>query len=171
MQSDVSYIYTFFICQHSDIDSAVSTTCVGNRHLAEICQSIYMLIASLWMNYVYLHFQLSNDPSNVLQTGSNDLICDSLYLIAPLMIKIYSMLLLIMYRVICFHIIKLFFRNECVIYSLTQLRLCNCINTTAEASFCALSCGGDGLRISLCPDRRVNTDQNLPPNRLACYHV
>lgn len=56
--------------------------------------------------------------------------------------------------------------------------MCNTQADTLEAPQCvtikvevSLSCGGGGLRISLCPDRQVNTDQRLCLNRLACYHV
>lgn len=34
-----------------------------------------------------------------------------------------------------------------------------------------MSCGGGGLRMSLCPDTRVNTDQELLLDRLASSHV
>lgn len=34
-----------------------------------------------------------------------------------------------------------------------------------------MSCGGGGHRMSLCPDTRVNTDQELLLNRLASSHV
>lgn len=34
-----------------------------------------------------------------------------------------------------------------------------------------MSCGGGGLRMSLCPDTRVNTDRELLLNRLASSHV
>lgn len=46
-----------------------------------------------------------------------------------------------------------------------------CTLLKAEVSLRALSCGGGGLRIILCPDRKVNTDQRLRLNRLTRYHV
>lgn len=34
-----------------------------------------------------------------------------------------------------------------------------------------MSCGGGGLRMSLCPDTGVNTEQELLLNRLASAHI
>lgn len=34
-----------------------------------------------------------------------------------------------------------------------------------------MSCGGGGLRMSLCPDTSVNKDQELLLDRLASHHI